>query len=118
MWRILVLFVAVVVLLMLFVPPALSAQEQEKQKIMVKNREVNSGVVILTVQDGKNTLELQCNKNMNGCAALDPGEYQMVRLPKTGLVRLCECGGLPQGERFRNRRQAWPVLPGGQVVRI
>jgi len=83
MWRILVLFIAVVVLVVLFAPPALSAQEpQDRQKITVKSREINNGVVILTAQDGKSTFELQCNKNMNGCAALEPGEYQMVRLPK------------------------------------
>lgn len=79
---ILVLLLATMVLLILFAPPALSAQDQERQKITVKNREVNNGVVILTAQDGKGTFELQCNKSMNGCAALEPGMYQMVRLPR------------------------------------
>jgi hypothetical protein len=80
--RILVLLIATMVLLVLFAPPALSAQDQERQKITVKSREVNNGVVILSVQDGKGSFELQCNKNMNWCAVLEPGEYQMVRLPK------------------------------------
>jgi len=80
--RILVLLIATMVLVVLFAPPALSAQDQERQKITVKSREVNNGVVILSAQDGKGSFELQCNKNMNGCAALEPGEYQMVRLPK------------------------------------
>ena len=80
--RILVLMVATMVLVILFAPPALSAQDQEREKITVKSKEVNNGVVILNAQDGKNSFDLQCNKNMNGCAVLEPGEYQMVRLPK------------------------------------
>jgi hypothetical protein len=61
----------------------LLAQEQnDLQKITVKNRESNNGVVILAVQDGKSSFELQCNKGASGCTALDPGEYMMLRLPK------------------------------------
>jgi len=60
-----------------------SGQEQtESQKITVKGREVNNGVVILTVRDSKNSFELQCNQGASGCAALDPANYVMVRLPK------------------------------------
>jgi hypothetical protein len=79
----LILFIATLVLLILIVPPALSAQDQpEAQKITVKSKEVNNGVVVLSAQDGKTSFDLQCNKDMSGCAVLDPGEYMMVRLPK------------------------------------
>jgi hypothetical protein len=77
------LFAAALVLLILFSPAALSAQEQpEPQKITVKSKEINNGVVILGVQQGKNSFELQCNKDVVGCAALGTGDYLMVRLPK------------------------------------
>jgi hypothetical protein len=71
-----------VLLIVLFVPLALSAQEQlELQKITVKGKEVNNGVVILAVQEGKNSFDLRCNKDFSGCTILEPGEYTMVRLP-------------------------------------
>jgi hypothetical protein len=83
MWRILILFVMILVLLVLAAPPALSAQDQpEAQKITIKSREINNGVVILSAQEGRASFELQCNRDMMGCTALDPGEYMMVRLPK------------------------------------
>jgi hypothetical protein len=83
MQKIILLVVAALVLVLLFSPIAPSAQEQtEPQKITVKSKEVNNGVVILTVQEGKNSLGLQCNKEFGGCVALDAGDYLMVRLPK------------------------------------
>jgi hypothetical protein len=72
-----------IVALVLFVPVALSAQEQsEAEKVTIKSKEVNNGVVILAVHGVKNSFELQCNKGATGCTLLDPGEYIMVRLPK------------------------------------
>ncbi len=72
-----------VLLILLFVPLALSAQEQlESQRITVKGKELNNGVVILVVQEGRNSFDLRCNKDVSGCTILDPGEYTMVRLPK------------------------------------
>jgi hypothetical protein len=72
-----------VLLIFLFVPLALSAQEQlELQKITVKGKELNNGVVILAVQEGKNSFDLRCNKDVSGCTVLEPGDYMMVRLPK------------------------------------
>jgi len=83
MRRTMFLFVVTFLLLLVFTPIALSAQDQpEAQKITVKSKEIVSGVVILSVQEGKNSFELQCNRDMMGCTALDPGEYLMVRLPK------------------------------------
>ena len=83
MQKLILLFVAALILFLLFAPVALSAQEQpEAQKITIKSKEVNNGVVILGVQEGKNSFELQCNKDVVGCAVLDTGDYLMVRLPK------------------------------------
>jgi hypothetical protein len=83
MQKIILFVVAALVLFLLFAPIALSAQDQpEPQKITVKSKEVNNGVVILGVQEGKNSFELQCNKDVAGCAVLDAGDYLMVRLPK------------------------------------
>jgi hypothetical protein len=77
---------ASLVLAMLFVfsvPTAWCAQDEpESQKIIVRSRDINNGVVILTVQQARNSFELQCNKGNSGCTVLDPGEYMMVRLPK------------------------------------
>ena len=83
MRKIILFSVAALVLFLLFAPIALSAQAQpEPQKITVKSKEVNNGVVILGVQEGKNSFELQCNKDVSGCAVLQAGDYLMVRLPK------------------------------------
>ena len=79
----LILFVAVLILFLLVAPGAPSSQEQrDTQNITVKSKEVNNGVVILSAQNGKNSFELQCNKDASGCAILEPGDYAMVRLPK------------------------------------
>lgn len=58
------------------------ALAQELSQITVKSNELNSGVVIITAVEGKSSLELQCNKSMIGCKALEPGDYVLVRLPK------------------------------------
>jgi len=72
-----------IIMLGLFIPVALSAQEENAtEKITIKNKEVNNGVVILSVRGEKSPFELQCNKGASGCAVLDTGEYTMVRLPK------------------------------------
>jgi hypothetical protein len=77
-----ILFVGVL-LIVLFAPLALSGQEQaESQKITVKGKEVNNGVVILAVQQGRNSFDLRCNKDISGCTVLEPGDYMIVRLPK------------------------------------
>ena len=76
-----------IVLLILCAPVAMSAQDETaSEKITIKSKEVNNGVVILGVQGVKNSFELQCNKGATGCTLLDPGEYVMVRLgPNRGL---------------------------------
>jgi hypothetical protein len=83
------LFIAVL-LLVLFTPALLAAQEPvESQKITVRSTEVNNGVVILAVQQGKSSFQLQCNKGYVGCTILEPGDYLMTRLPKNRGVYDC-----------------------------
>ena len=56
--------------------------QQAPRPVTVKSTETNSGVLIVKAEDGKRTLELQCNKGMPDCTTLRPGTYQMVELPK------------------------------------
>jgi hypothetical protein len=69
--------------------PGVQALAQEKSQITVKTSAVNNGVVIVTAQTGKTSFELQCNKDISGCRALEPGDYLMVRLPKNRGVYDC-----------------------------
>jgi hypothetical protein len=55
---------------------------QDSSPVTVKNTVVNNGVVIVTAQSGKESFELQCNKDVTLCTILKPGDYTMVRLPK------------------------------------
>ena len=56
---------------------------QEKSQIIVKSSTTTSnGVVIITAEAGKQTLELQCNEGAPRCTVLKDGRYLMVRLPK------------------------------------
>ena len=63
---------------------------EEKSKITVKGSEKNSGVIIVTINDGKKSVELNCNDGFPHCAAPKPGEYWMVRLPKNHGVYECQ----------------------------
>ncbi|HXZ78400.1 MAG TPA: hypothetical protein VEG30_00615 [Terriglobales bacterium] len=77
------IFLLASLLLAIFTALAQVGQEQsEFLKITVKSREVSNGVVILAVQQGKKSFELQCNKGFRGCTGLEPADYFMVRLPK------------------------------------
>jgi hypothetical protein len=93
---------AILFVVVLLIVLALSAQEQlEAQKITVKGKEVNNGVVILAVQEGKNSFDLRCNRDVSGCTILEPGDYMMVRLPKNrGLY---DCGN---AEVYRKSRDS------------
>jgi hypothetical protein len=72
-----------IIMFALFIPIALSAQDESvTEKITIKSKDVNNGVVILSVKGEKSPFELQCNKGATGCTLLDMGEYIMVRLPK------------------------------------
>lgn len=83
--------VILIVALLLFVFLATvgaSAQEQ-RETITIRSSSVNNGVVILVAQEGKNSFDLQCNKNVIGCTVLEPGTYSMVRLPKDHGIYDC-----------------------------
>jgi hypothetical protein len=69
---------------------AIGLWAQEKSQVKVKASETNNGVVIVTVQEDQNTLELQCNKNSAGCQAPAAGAYWMVRLPKNWGMYDCQ----------------------------
>ena len=71
----------ILVLVILLAVVSLVAQ-QTPRPVMVKSSETSSGVLIVKVEDGRHTLELQCNKGMPDCTTLRPGPYQMVDLPK------------------------------------
>ena len=109
MKKFILLFVVAIVLVLVFAPVALSALElQEAQKITVRSKEINSGVVILTVQEGKNSFELQCNKNFAGCAVLETVDGPTSEKPWD--VRLRERGSLSQESERGGRREAWTIL--------
>jgi hypothetical protein len=73
---------------------AMQLMAQDKSIITVKGREVNNGVVILTVHQTATpqvaeSFTLHCNKDMADCAVLEPGTYLMVRLPKNWGMYEC-----------------------------
>jgi hypothetical protein len=103
-----------IVMLALCAPVAMSAQDEPaNEKITVKSKEVNNGVVILGVQGVKNSFELQCNKGATGCALLDPGEYVMVRLGRNRGLYDCE-----NAEVYRKSAEAQPGDKIGQYCLI
>lgn len=82
--------VAAMLLFAFFAALGMLAQEQrDVRTITIKSSEVNNGVVILAAREGKNSFELQCNKNVSGCAVLEPGNYLMIQLPKNHGVYDC-----------------------------
>jgi hypothetical protein len=69
---------------------SIQALADEKTKVTVKSTEKNSGVVIVSVSDGKRTVELNCNDGFPGCIVPKSGEYLMVKLPKNHGVYDCQ----------------------------
>ncbi len=57
------------------------ALAQDKTPVKVKNSEVVTGVVIVHVQKGAESLELQCNQGAGSCKTQASGNYLMVQLP-------------------------------------
>ena len=64
--------------------------EDEKTAVKVKSSEIVTGVVILHVQKGVRSLDLQCNEGTFSCAALATGNYLMVQLPKNRGMYDCQ----------------------------
>ena len=63
---------------------------QQRLSVKVKNSEIVTGVVIVHVQKGAQTLDLQCNEGANSCAALPTGNYLMVQLSKNYGMYDCQ----------------------------
>ena len=55
---------------------------QDKSPITVKDSSVNSGVVLVTINESGKSFELQCNQSAPHCITPQAGTYWMVRLPK------------------------------------
>jgi hypothetical protein len=90
MKRVTILLIALVLCFFLTSAMQTLAQDQrDVTTITIRSSEVNNGVVILAAREGKNSFELQCNKNLPGCTVLEPGDYSMVRLPKNYGVYDC-----------------------------
>src|SRR5579864_8079735 len=81
--------IAAVFLLAVVLAATLVVDQGKYEPITVKSAEVNNGVVIVTVQAAVTRFELQCNTNISGCSALQPGSYVMVRLPKNWGTYVC-----------------------------
>lgn len=69
---------------------SIQALADEKTKVTVKSTEKNSGVVIVSINNGKGNVELNCNDGFPGCAVPKNGEYWMVKLPKNHGVYDCQ----------------------------
>lgn len=72
---------------------------EEKTKITVKSTEKNNGVILVTINDGKKTAELNCNDGFPMCSAPKPGEYWLVKLPKNRGVYECQNVDLFPGDQ-------------------
>jgi hypothetical protein len=80
----------ILLLLALIVLGAIAVAE-EKTPITVNKSAVNNGVVIVNALNGKDNIELQCNKEQTSCQLPPPGQYLMARLPKNWGVYDCQC---------------------------
>jgi hypothetical protein len=107
-----ILCVAMVILVLCRLVAISAQDETPSEKITIKSKEVNNGVVILGVQGLKNSFELQCNKGATGCTLLDPGEYAMVWLGRNRGLYDCENAEVyKKSAEAQPHRQDWAVLP-------
>jgi hypothetical protein len=84
-----ILFVASLLFVFFAAVGVLTQEQRELRTITVRSNAVNNGVVILVAQEGRNSFELQCTKNVFGCTVLEPGNYLMARLPKDHGIYEC-----------------------------
>jgi hypothetical protein len=80
----------------------LAAQQafaQERTPVTVKSSELVTGVVIVHVQKGAKSLDLQCNEGMSSCKALPSGNYLMVELPKNYGMYDCKNVEIYRGDQ-------------------
>ncbi|MGA2422379.1 MAG: hypothetical protein ABSG07_00140 [Terriglobales bacterium] len=72
---------------------------QDKTPVRVKSSEVVTGVVIVHIQKGGNSLELQCNEGAGSCKTLPSGSYLMVELPKNYGLYDCKNVEIYRGDQ-------------------
>jgi hypothetical protein len=80
----------------------LAAQQafaQERTPVKVKSSELVTGVVIVHVQKGAKSLDLQCNEGEGTCKALQSGNYLMVELPKNYGMYDCKNVEIYRGDQ-------------------
>jgi hypothetical protein len=75
---------------------------QEKTPVKVKSSEVVTGVVIVHVQKGGKSLDLQCNEGASTCKALRSGDYLMVQLPENYGMYDCKNVEMYRGDQDKS----------------
>lgn len=74
---------------------------QEKTPVKVKGSVVVTGVVIVHVQKGAKTLDLQCNEGATTCKSLAAGDYLMVELPENNGMYDCKNVEMYKGDQAK-----------------
>jgi len=69
---------------------ALTLWAQDKALVTVTSSESVSGMLLVTVTENGNKLQLQCTAQQAWCTAVKAGDYQMVRLPKNHGMYDCQ----------------------------
>ncbi|HEU5451223.1 MAG TPA: hypothetical protein VFU76_04530 [Terriglobales bacterium] len=72
-----------IALLPLFAALAFAQEESAPQpkELTVKRSATVNKVVVVLAQQGKTSVQLQCNEGLSYCKALEAGTYLMVELP-------------------------------------
>ena len=74
---------------------------QEKTPVKVKGSEVVTGVVIVHVQKGAKTLDLQCNRERPPASLCRAGNYLMLELPENNGMYDCKNVEMYQGDQAK-----------------
>ncbi|MGA2204998.1 MAG: hypothetical protein ABSG40_23930 [Terriglobales bacterium] len=77
------------------------ALAQDKTPVKVKSSEVVTGVVIVHVQKGAKSLDLQCNQGASSCKSLPSGNYLMVELPENTGMYDCKNVEMYRGDQAK-----------------
>jgi hypothetical protein len=77
------------------------ALAQDKTPVKVKSSEVVTGVVIVHVQKGAKSLDLQCNQGATTCKSLQSGNYLMLELPENHGMYDCKNVEMYRGDQAK-----------------
>ena len=80
---------------------AAQALAQDKTPVKVKSSEVVTGVVIVHVQKGAKSLDLQCNQGATTCKSLPSGNYLMLELPENNGMYDCKNVEMYRGDQAK-----------------